>query len=272
MTSQKHSPVLSTGPAASGFFAAPSRPLPIRYVGRKVLSRVEGAAQKRFRLVAVQASLPLVAVLFARSDSVYKRLPGCDVWDIDRDARHYSGCLPVVAHPPCRAWAGLRHMAKPRPDEKELALFAVAQVRRCGGVLEHPARSTLWQAAGLPLPGSRDDSGGFTFAVCQSDFGHKAKKATWLYVCGIEPSALPVLPIRLGEASHILGTSGRRQDGTRSNRRLEISKIEREATPVDFAAWLYELALLCVNTPLPRSGIKKYGYLCNTRTLSHGWD
>ncbi len=32
-----------------------------------------------------------VAVLFARQDSVYKQLPGTDVWDIDRDARKWPG-------------------------------------------------------------------------------------------------------------------------------------------------------------------------------------
>lgn len=31
-----------------------------------------------------------VAVLFARTDSVYKGLPGCDVYDIERDARTYA--------------------------------------------------------------------------------------------------------------------------------------------------------------------------------------
>ena len=44
-----------------------------------------------------------VAVLFARADSIYKTLPGCDVYDIKRDARTWPGGCPVVAHPPCRA-------------------------------------------------------------------------------------------------------------------------------------------------------------------------
>ncbi|WP_202122885.1 hypothetical protein, partial [Escherichia coli] len=76
-----------------------------------------------------------IAVLFARVDSNYKAMPECDVFDIERDARTFAGGMPVVAHPPCRAWGRLRKFAKPRPDEKALALFAVAQVRAFGGVL-----------------------------------------------------------------------------------------------------------------------------------------
>jgi len=74
-----------------------------------------------------------VAVLFARADSIYKTLPGCDVYDIERDARTWPGGCPVVAHPPCRAWASLRNHAKPREGEKDLAHFAVAMVRKWGG-------------------------------------------------------------------------------------------------------------------------------------------
>jgi len=55
---------------------------------------------------------------FARPDSIYKSLPGCDVFDLARDARTYNGSYPVIAHPPCRAWGRLRSFAKPRPDEE----------------------------------------------------------------------------------------------------------------------------------------------------------
>jgi len=81
-----------------------------------------------------------VTVLFTQHNSIYEKLQA-DCWDIVRDARNYRGENPVVAHPPCRAWGQLSHMAKPRPDEKELAFFAIEQVRRVGGVLEHPAAS-----------------------------------------------------------------------------------------------------------------------------------
>lgn len=186
-----------------------------------------------------------VAVLFARADSNYKQIPGCDVWDIERDARRWEGNCPVVAHPPCRAWGRLRHMANPRPDEKQLAHFAVANIQKFGGVLEHPAYSTLWKAASLPLPGERDQFGGWTLPILQFWWGHRAAKATWLYIVGCSPATLPDIPLVLGEAPCVVGTSGRRKDGTRLADRPEISKAEREHTPQALAEWLVELARRC---------------------------
>lgn len=137
----------------------------------------------------------MIAVLFARQDSRYKQLDGFDVYDIDRDARHYAANYPVIAHPPCRAWGMLSHMANPRPDEKDLAWFALAQVRKNGGVLEHPTGSRLWKEGKLPLMGQGyDDFGGFTLEVDQYDFGHVAHKRTKLYICGITIEQLPELP------------------------------------------------------------------------------
>ena len=74
-----------------------------------------------------------IAVLFARGDSIYKHLPGCDVYDIDRDAKNFEGVEPVVAHPPCRSWSRMRNFAKPLPGEKELAFLAIDRVRGTGG-------------------------------------------------------------------------------------------------------------------------------------------
>ena len=67
----------------------------------------------------------MIAVLFARQDSRYKQLHGFDVYDIDRDARTYNKNYPVIAHPPCRAWGRLSHMANPRHDEKDLSLIHI---------------------------------------------------------------------------------------------------------------------------------------------------
>jgi hypothetical protein len=186
-----------------------------------------------------------VAVLFARSDSIYKTLPDCDVWDIERDARNWRGDATVVAHPPCRGWGRLSHMAKPREDEKQLAFLAVHAVRAYGGVLEHPAHSKLWPAAGLPLPGERDSFGGWTLPIHQHWWGHRAEKATWLYIVGCPPADIPEMPLVLGKAYFVVGTSGRRKDGSRSGKTREIKKTEREQTPLEMAKWLVELARRC---------------------------
>lgn len=185
-----------------------------------------------------------VAVLFARADSIYKTLPGCDVYDIERDARTWPGGCPVIAHPPCRAWGRLRHFARPRADEKDLALWAVKQVRAWGGVLEHPAHSSLWPAAGLPSPADRDGFGGWTLPVFQHWFGHRAEKSTFLYIVGAEPRAIPALPLRIDRPQFVISS-------TKSGR-PKVSKREREATPADFAKWLIDLAEICHLRPAGR--------------------
>jgi len=182
---------------------------------------------------------PSVAVLFARADSYYKSLPGCDVWDIDRDARRWPGGCPVVAHPPCRAWGRLRHFARPRDGERELALWAVDQVRRWGGVLEHPASSLLWPAAALPKPGQRDEWGGWTLPVIQWWWGHRAEKPTLLYIVGSEPKDILPIPLKIGEATHVI------QSRKRCGYRPHVTKAEREHTPPALAEWLVELASRC---------------------------
>jgi hypothetical protein len=72
---------------------------------------------------------------------------------------------------------------------------ALASVRRWGGVLEHPAVTIAWRTFGLPRPDSsggwqRCLDGGWVAHVEQRHYGHRARKATWLYAVGIEPPAL----------------------------------------------------------------------------------
>lgn len=179
-----------------------------------------------------------VAVLFARADSIYKTFPCCDVWDIERDARCWPGGAPVVAHPPCRAWGRLRRFAKPRKGERLLATWSVRQVRRFGGVLEHPAASRLWPRAGLPVPGQRDRFGGWTLPIHQHWWGHRAEKSTLLYIVGCEPSDIPTIPYRMDEPTHVVQSA-------KADCRPHISKAEREHTPPELAAWLVDLARRC---------------------------
>ena len=192
----------------------------------------------------------MIAVLFARSDSVYKGLPDCDVWDKERDALLWPGGSPVVAHPPCRAWASLRHCAKPADGERDYARWAVNQIRQWGGVLEHPVRSLLWADQRLPEPGRIDAYGGWTLIVDQHWWGHRARKRTRLYIVGCKPRDIPPMPVRIDEPTHTVGLwSGR----DRARCRPSISKREYEATPIDFAQWLVSLARL-QNAPQMASG------------------
>ncbi len=186
-----------------------------------------------------------VAVLFARADSIYKTMPGCDVWDIDRDALKWPGGAPVIAHPPCRAWGRLAHMAKPLPHEKDLARWAVVQVQTYGGVLEHPAGSALWSDMGLPEPGAHDTHGGWTLVIAQNWWGHRAQKMTRLYIVGCEPCALPAVPIKLGRATHVIASPTARQRRGHPDFRPEVTKAEREHTPPQLAEWLCEVARRC---------------------------
>jgi hypothetical protein len=184
-----------------------------------------------------------VAVLFARADSVYKTMPECEVYDEERDARSWRWGSPVVAHPPCRAWGKLRQFSNPAAHEKSLARYAVLMVREHGGVLEHPAESTLWEDQGMPKPGRMPDRfGGWTAEIQQCDWGHKAEKLTWLYIVGIGPDELPPLPDRKEPTGVI-----KPQRGVPRTLKI-VTKAEREHTTPDLARWLVDLAMRTART------------------------
>lgn len=181
----------------------------------------------------------MIAVLFARRGSVYNSIPGVDVWDEDRDARLWPGGCSLVAHPPCRAWATLRHHARPARHEKSLAVFAIDRVRQWGGVLEHPVGSLLWKLPDMPGAQRRDKWGGWIVVVDQAWFGHRARKRTGLYICGVDPADVPAFPIDIAPATHTVGLwSGRNRETCRPS----VSRDEYEGTPPDFARWLVDLA------------------------------
>ncbi|WP_204355249.1 hypothetical protein [Roseovarius amoyensis] len=139
--------------------------------------------------------------------------------------RTFDGGMPVVAHPPCRMWGRYHYKALGSEREKELARLAVVHVRRWGGVLEHPSGSKLWADVGLPRPGAPPDVfGGRTLSVRQCDWGHRAIKSTWLYVCA------PYLPPRPVAATGPFVPVE------------HMGRQERERTPPKFAEWLVAIA------------------------------
>lgn len=185
-----------------------------------------------------------VAALFVSKHSIYKTLPEVDCYDVDRDALTFDGGCPVVAHPPCRTWGTLRGLATAAPlEEHDYSIWTIDQVRNCGGVLEHPAFSSLWHEQRLPLPdGFPDGYGGYTLQVDQFHWGHKARKRTWLYIVGCKRVELPPLPHREGKPTHVVTTSKRIGQNL-----PEMNKSERSETPIEFAKWLVRVARLCAD-------------------------
>lgn len=187
--------------------------------------------------------VPVVAALFVESMGPYAGQPGVDLWDEIRDARKYSGAAPVVAHPPCARWCRLAKQMESMHgysvgDDDGCFESALANVRRVGGVLEHPAFSLAWPRFGLAYPTvfgwQRCIDGSWVASVNQSSYGHLAQKPTWLYAVGIEPSALDVSVV---EVEFTVGTTrGRR-------RKPELGKGRfRAATPPRFRDYLLGLA------------------------------
>lgn len=185
--------------------------------------------------------------LFTMEGSVYASLE-IECFDEKRDARTYSGTSPVIAHPPCQLWGkmaivnfsrwGGEHN-RPGNDGGCFA-FAKAAVDRCGGVLEHPAQSYAWPAHGLhkPVQGKWSKSGiGWVCEVWQSAYGHRANKKTWLYYVGDNPP----IPVRTEtpSGSHQIGFQDQRG---KSRNKPTLSRKEANATPVEFAKYLINLA------------------------------
>lgn len=171
-------------------------------------------------------------ILFCDNDSIYKQLD-CNVYDINRDALTCNSSLACVYHPPCRSWGRLRHFSGFHPGEHLLSVWSILRIWKYGGILEHPAGSKLWNLLSLPLPGkSYDLHKGFSVSINQSWFGHKCTKNTWLYICGINISELPSMPLNFNLITHSISSK-------KSNSGLiEIRKKDRSKTPVELANYL----------------------------------
>jgi len=190
-----------------------------------------------------------VAALFIQDDGCYSGWPWIDCWGEYRDARKYDGTIPVVAHPPCQLWGALASVNyarwggdhnKPGNDGGCFA-SALESVNRCGGVLEHPAKTRAWAAYGLEKPrgdGWQRSGVGWVCEVWQSAYGHRANKATWLYYVGHKkPNDLIWERIT---GSHQVGFHDQRG---KSKNKPTLGKREANATPLRFRDELLKLAI-----------------------------
>jgi hypothetical protein len=136
---------------------------------------------------------------------------------------------------------------------------ALEAVRTWGGVLEHPEASHAWRRFGLNAPPRHggwivaDFDGGWTCCVEQGYYGHRARKATWLYAVGVQ---LPSLKwgdcgqrVRLDDGYH--STEARRR-AVKTGIRQRLSHRERAATPPAFRDVLLAIARSAL--PPPHAG------------------
>lgn len=198
----------------------------------------------------------MIAALYVQESGCYVGLSNVDPWPASRDARNYSGPWPVVAHPPCERWGRYwgggpsARVKRTKGDDNGCFAAALDAVRRFGGVLEHPEASHAWSAFGLNKPSRSggwvraDFHGGWTCCVEQGHYGHKARKATWLYAVG---AALPELiwgpssGERLDEGFHSKAErDAARAAGRKPVRRL--SSADNIATPIAFRDLLIGIA------------------------------
>lgn len=202
----------------------------------------------------------MIAALFVEKDGAYYGLPDVDPWPADRDARNYAGPWPVVAHPPCERWGRYWfggpsvRVRKQLGDDGGCFASALASVRRFRGVLEHPEASHAWRAHGLNAPPksggwiAADFHGGWTCCVEQGHYGHRARKATWLYAFGVELPRLTWGPsassVRLDAGFHSAAerAEAKRAGLTRARDIDRLPKRERAATPVPFRDLLLSIA------------------------------
>ncbi len=206
----------------------------------------------------------MIAALFVAKDGTYFGLPDVDPWDEAKDARAYAGPFPVVAHPPCERWGRYWHggptakVRKVKGDDGGRFAAALSAVRQWGGVLEHPEASAAWHAHGILTPPKAggwlvagDRFPAWTCCVEQGHYGHRARKATWLYVCGrrYPPPQLHWGPspqrVRLDDGYHSADERrARKHTGQELGQRL--TKRECSATPIPFRDLLLGLARGCV--------------------------
>ncbi len=143
----------------------------------------------------------MIAALYVAKDGPYYGLEGVTPYSEDDDARIYQGPWPVVAHPPCprygRFWKGqpgniAKGKIERKGDDQGCFKAALFDVRRFGGVIEHPEHSNAWKHFGLAKPPRQGgwikaDDHGWTCRVEQGQYGHYCPKPTWLYVVGVDP-------------------------------------------------------------------------------------
>ena len=170
-----------------------------------------------------------IPVLFCHARSNYKKVPGFDVYDLERDALNYTGSSPAIFHPPCRLWSRLKGLSTAPVYEKYFALASIDYVRSFGGIVEHPYDSALWKEVGVLKVGVKDKFGGFFIVIDQFNFGYYTRKRTGLYIVGCEYKDIPQYDLRFELSSRKFSN---------------LTTKQRSESTIDFILWLKKIILI----------------------------
>lgn len=208
-------------------------------------------------------SHPIVAALYVQPNGCYIGLDDVDPWDEKRDARRYAGPHPVVCHSPCQRWGRYWYggpsckVRKIKGDDGGCFASALDAVRKWGGVLEHPEASAAWPAFKLDKPPRiggwvpAGDGIGWTCCVEQGHYGHKARKATWLYSAWCElPELLwgkSAATVRLDQGFH---STEERRRAVKTGICQRMSGWQLAATPIPFRDLLLGIARTALQGPI----------------------
>lgn len=202
-----------------------------------------------------------INALFVETDGVYFNHPKIEPWDITKDAKTCTNGAPAIAHPPCQRWGRYwsggpsAKVRRKLGDDDGCFAFALDYVMENMGVIEHPEASHAWKKFGINKPPRNggwiyafDKYGFWTCCVEQGHYGHKARKATWLFFAGHhKPKDLiwgkshngNNIRVDTGFRSKEAAKAARAQADYKPIKRL--SEKERLGTPIAFRDLLIEL-------------------------------
>lgn len=199
----------------------------------------------------------MINALFVCHNGPYYGLPEILPFSIVENAFSCKNGAPAIAHPPCERW-GRYWSGGPSVKVKKLLgddggcfAFSLWYVRTFGGVIEHPEASHAFKYYGLPLPPRKggwtkeDVYGGSSCCVEQGHYGHKARKATWLYSVKTKRPDLKWGPsqkgLRLDEGFHSAQEAREKRAHPDFIPIKRLSAHERVFTPIPFRDLLIDL-------------------------------
>ena len=198
-----------------------------------------------------------INALLVIENGPYYNLDNIEPWSEKENAFNCKNGAPAICHPPCKRWG---RYAKGGPSARKQFLlgdddcafaYSLWYVRTFGGIIEHPEGTHAYKYYGLNCPTQRkgwvkaDEYGGITCSIAQGNYGHKARKMTWLYSNKIRPFAFD---LTIPEAKNFIDMSPKSKQHAIEIRNdpnykpfKRISQYEMSATPIEFRNLLIDM-------------------------------